>query len=92
MPYKLGATAEEGKRIGQQPDSKSGAAKAVGGSNPLPSALRPSHDCAFRFTTLHNRLSHQGLQLAFASRFDSTLRRLGKVLRYSCAAFCVFSA
>lgn len=36
--YKLRATAEEGKRIGQQPDSKSGAAKAVVGSNPMPSA------------------------------------------------------
>jgi hypothetical protein len=32
-------TAKEGKRIGQQPDSKSGAPKGVGGSNPLPSAL-----------------------------------------------------
>lgn len=32
----------EGKRIGQQPDSKSGAQKWVGGSNPLPSASKSS--------------------------------------------------
>ncbi len=32
------AAQEEGKRIGQRPDSKSGAPKGVVGSNPMPSA------------------------------------------------------
>jgi hypothetical protein len=34
------STSSEGKRIGQRPDSKSGAGKPVGGSSPLPSAPR----------------------------------------------------
>ena len=38
LPAKLFCSLE-GKRIGQQPDSKSGAPKGVGGSNPLPSAI-----------------------------------------------------
>jgi hypothetical protein len=41
-PYKLKTSRSEGKRIGQQPDSKSGAPKGVGGSNPLPSASVPT--------------------------------------------------
>ena len=43
-PDKLVRTDQEGKRIGQRPDSKSGAGKPVGGSSPLPSAWRKFFD------------------------------------------------
>jgi hypothetical protein len=39
--YAVVSAALEGKRIGQRPDSKSGAPKGVGGSSPLPSATKP---------------------------------------------------